>query len=229
MAVLSDILDTVLDETGFAKPSSYFGNSAEAAVRARTLANRSARSLLDLDHRALTKKATISMTTSNVYDLPADFRSFIPDTLYEDDKVWQAHFPMTDQEYGLLESSGANQSYRLQVRIFGGQIQIFEPVDGVDIFFYYNSDHPIEADGGSPTKARYTADNDVWLLDRDLHELDIIWRWKKLHGMEYQDDFAFFQNYKKHYLGRDGSAKALNFNRSYDDAIPQPYNDPWVN
>jgi len=228
VTVLSDILDTVLDETGFDQPSSYFGNTSQAARRARAMANASIRDLVNLKHRALIKTEELSLTTAQLYDMPADFHGFITDTMYEDGETWPADFPTSDQAYALLKTSGINSGIFLNVRVIGNQLEVFDPVDGNTLVYTYRSNHPVQATGGGSTKPKYTADTDVWLLDDDLHTLDIIWRWKKLHGMDYQDDLAMYKRYEKNYLARDGGYRSLQMNGSDFNYYPAPQFDPWV-
>jgi hypothetical protein len=223
---LATILDTVLDETGFAKPSSYFGGTAEASVRARALANASARDLVNIRHRDLIKTHTINMTTDTTYPLPADWHAFVQDTMYEDSQP--VNFPATDQQFALINASGIGDGALVNVRIVGGQFEIDEPNNGEAIQVMYRSNHPIQATGGGATKAEYTADTDEWLLDDRLHTYDIIWRWKKLHGMDYQDDLALYKRYERHYLARDGGYRSLNFNQGAAAHRGGPTADLWV-
>jgi len=228
MTTLATILDRVLDETGFSKPSSYFGNTEEAAVRARTLANASIRDLLDIPHRRLIKEGTISMTTATTYALPSDLHSFVQNTFYETGDSQPAHFPTSDQQFALINSSGIGDGIWTNVRVAGGEFEIDEPKNGEDLEFTYRSNHPVQATGGGSTKELYTADTDVWLLDDRLHEYDIIWRWKKLHGMDWQEDFALFKRYKNEYVARDGGYRALNMNSHPSSAVGGPTVDLWA-
>lgn len=225
---LASILDTVLEESGFAKPSSYFGNTAEAAVRARALANASARDLLNIRHRALVKTHTINMTTATTYPLPSDWHEFIADTMFENGDSQPVNFPATDQQFALINSTGIGDGTKVNVRIVGGNFEIDEPKDGEAIEVTYRSSHPIQATGGGATKGAYTADTDEWLLDDRLHTYDIIWRWKKLHGMEYQDDLALYKRYERSYLARDGGYRSLNFNLGSPAGLGGPVADLWV-
>jgi hypothetical protein len=228
MTTLKGILDQVLDETGFSKPSSYFGSTDEAAIRGRQLANASVSDLLNLRHRKLIKTGTISMTTASTYPLPSDLHAFVADTMYEQGDSQPVHFPTTDQQFAVVNASGVGDGVLTNVRVIGGNFEIDEPKNGEDLEYTYRSNHPIQATGGGSTKGAYTADTDVWLLDDRLHILDIIWRWRKLHGMEYQDDLALYKRYEKSYLGRDGGARAINMNVNRRDFRPGPSADLWV-
>ena len=228
MTTLKDLLDNALDETGFSKPSSYFGNSDEAAVRARTIANASIRDLLRIPHRQLIKEGTISMTTATTYALPSDLYKFIPDSMYETGDSEPVNFPANDQRFALINASGIGDEIFTNVRIAGGNFEIDEPKNGETLEYTYISNHPVQATGGGSTKAKYTADNDVWLLDDDLHILDMIWRWRKLHGMDYQDDIALYKRYENEYRGRDGGARTLNMNSAGTEKIGGPVVDLWV-
>lgn len=228
MTTIKTILDTVLDETGFSKPASYFGATAESAVRARALANASVADLLRIPHRRLIKEGTISMTTDTTYALPSDLYAFLPDTMYESGDSEPVNFPATDQRFSLINASGIGDGIWTNVRIAGGNFEIDEPKDGETLEYTYISNHPIQATGGGSTKAAYTADTDEWLLDDRLHIYDIIWRWKKLHGMDYEADAMLYRRYENEYRARDGGARSINFNQPRHDAIGGPTVDLWV-
>jgi hypothetical protein len=228
MTTLATILDTVIDETGYEAPSSYFGNTDEAAKRGRVLANASAQYLVTLRHRNLIKTGTIDMTTATTYAVPADVLAFVQDTMYEQGDSQPVHFPTTDQQFAVVNASGVGDGVLTNVRIIDGNFEIDEPKNGETLEYTYRSKHPIQATGGGATKAKYTADTDVWLLDDRLHELDIIWRWRKLHGMDYQDDLAMYKRYERSYLGRDGGYRSINFNSQPGDSIGGARTDLWV-
>lgn len=228
MTTLATILDNVLDETGFDKPSSYFGNSEEAAVRARRLANASIAEMLRIDHRELVKEGTISMTTATKYDLPDDLHRFMPNTMYESGQADPVNFPATDMRFAVINSSGIGDGVWTNVRIVDGQFEVDEPEDGETLEYTYLRNTPVQATGGGSLKAAYTADTDEWLLDDRLHELDIIWRWKKLHGMDYQDDFGLYRQYKNSFMARDGGNRVVNINNS-GTGVGGPMTDMWVN
>ena len=228
MTTIKTILDTVLDETGFAKPSSYYGATAEAAVRARALAHASVRDLLRIPHRRLVKEGTISMTTDTTYPLPADLYAFVFDTMYETGDSTPVHFPTKDQRFAEINASGTGEGVLTNVRIVGATFEIDDPKDGEALEFTYRSNTPIQATGGGSLKAAYTADTDEWLLDDGLHIYDLIWRWRKLHGMEYADDLALFKRYENEYRARDGGARPINFGNAPRDQRGGPVADLWA-
>lgn len=228
MTTIKTILDTVLDETGFDKPSSYFGGSDQASIRGRALANASVRDLLAIPHRRLVKEGTITMTTANTYALPSDLYAFVFDTMYETGDSQPVNFPVRDQRFARINASGVGEGVLTNVRVAGGNFEIDDPKDGETLEFTYRSNTPIQATGGGSLKADYTADTDVWLLDKSLHIYDLIWRWKKLHGMQYQDDLALFKRYEREYRARDGGARSVNFNNPPGDDRGGPVADLWV-
>lgn len=228
MTTLKNILDSVLDETGFDKPGAYFGSTEEASIRARALANASVRDLLDIPHRRLVKTHTINMTTATTYPLPTDLHGFIQDTMYESGDSQPAHFPTTDQQFAIIRASGVGDGVLTNIRIIGGNFEIDEPKDGESLEVAYRSNGLIQATGGGSTKAAYTADTDEWLLDDGLHIYDLIWRWRKLHGMDYQDDLDLYKRYLNFYMARDGGYRSINMNHSIFEFVGGARADLWV-
>jgi hypothetical protein len=228
VTTIKTILDTVLDETGFSKPSAYFGSTAEAGVRGSALSNASVRDLLRIPHRRLLKEGTISMTTDTTYPLPADLYAFVYDSMFETGDSTPVHFPTTDQRFAQINASGTGEGVLTNVRIVGGNFEIDDPQDGETLEYTYRSNTPIQATGGGALKSAFTADTDEWLLDDGLIIYDLIWRWRKLHGMDYQDDLALYKRYENEYRGRDGGARPINFSHPPSDQRGGAVADLWV-
>ena len=68
--------------------------------------------------------------------------------------------------------------------------------------------------------AAWSADDNVPLLDEDLLILGTIWRWKKLKGFEYAEDFADYERQVMDAMGRDGGKPTLSLTGSTYDIAP---------
>jgi hypothetical protein len=189
------------------------------------LANAASDDIRDLGLTKARATATIAMTTATLYDLPADFHSYIPNTAYANARVDGFDLPTDEQTWAFLSASGAGDAvYR--ARFIGGQLEILNPVDGVSLTLEYVSAYPWEDSEGT-AKPLATADTDVWRLDDRLMKMAVKWRWKKEKGLEdWQQDAALYQRYVNTLRGRQG-AKALLFGEpGFFD--PAPYTNLWV-
>jgi len=80
---LSEILDSVLLESGMDTETAYATSSKDEVLRLINLANRSARRIAtDWKWQKLRKVYSFSLTEATTYDLPTDFRELVPDTTF---------------------------------------------------------------------------------------------------------------------------------------------------
>ena len=202
-------LNAVMAETGFEIPLEYASSANPSDVQMLHLANRAAQAILEYNLTGVRKFDTITMTTATAYDLADDFHAYIPDTLYVDGQVNLAHIPVTPEAWAFAQSTGATGAI-LGCRFIGGQLQVINPLNGEDLKYEYVSNEQIQATGGGSYKTKFTADNDVWLLDDDLLQLETKWRFEKAKGLPtWQATEQECRNYVRKLRGRDGAAKTL--------------------
>lgn len=207
---LKQILNAVNDESGFAKPNSYFGSTNDEAAQVVALANRAARELSQHNWQALRKEHEFTLTGSETYDLPADYRQMVNDTVWARSRADKPNFPASNEGWAYEKGRGSG-GIRYRMRLQGGQFAVLNPVAGTVVRFEYISDHPILDYDEATTKARFAADTDTWLLDDDLLIMDIIWRFKKLKGLpDWQVDLENAKKYERTLRGTDQGASGVN-------------------
>lgn len=239
MKTLKQLLDQVNGEAGFDIPDLYFGSTDPNIVQLTSIANRSAIILRDLHLQFLTKQATIALangsSTDNAqiksYALPEDFYALVPDTTYQFGRIDPAQLPTTASTWAYLRSRTGPQGLRIRCRILNNRLYVFSPEVSQHLDFEYYSKFPIQGSpNGNPagravSKEQFGFDNDQWLLDDALIELDIIWRYKKAKGVEdWPQDQAIFESYKNELRGRDSGARTI----SWNEVWPYP-NEPYAN
>lgn len=97
--------------------------------------------------------------------------------------------------------------------ILGGMIHFAPLQSGVTRFPYISSYYAI-ADGGE-RKARFTSDDDNFVLDDRLLTLGLVWRWKAQKGMNYTEDMATFEIALAQEQARDRGPYVLKPPRQY--------------
>ena len=225
---LSEMLDSVLLESGMATETAYCTSSKDEVLRLVNLANRSARRIAtDWKWQKLRRVFTFSLTTSTSYDLPTDFRELVADTTFSNNIVSPVDLPVHPTEWRELQTNGTGVGPTYKMRIIGGRIEVFDPQDGETVSFEYHSDHPVLATDGTTTKARFTLDSDTFRLDDDLLMMSIIWRFKKLLGLpDWQIDLAEATAYAKTVMGQDAGAKTIYPGQM--EASGEPYTPTWI-
>lgn len=105
-----------------------------------------------------------------------------------------------------------------QYRIFGNAIKFIPtPVAGQSCFFEYVSRNWCVNAAGSTTYSSFNADTDIGLLDEQLLELGLIWRWKMSKGLDFDADYQKYNVRVMNAKGRDASKPILNMGGSYND------------
>ena len=106
-------------------------------------------------------------------------------------------------------------------RIQGGHLKMYPtPSAGQDCYFEYITKNWCTDSTGVTGKSEWSADTDVSLLDEAIIILGTIWRWKKLKGFEYAEDFNIYERRVMDAMGRDGSKDWLSLTNTKYDVFP---------
>ncbi len=183
---LTQILDTVNDRCAFVRSAAYVGSTAVAERNLVALANESASVLRTLPLTRLLTLGTIPMTVATTYNLPADFFQYVADTAYMDSNLTPVSWPTTPDVWNQYRAGNLAPGAVLYVRQMGTQLAILNPVNGINLYFEYESSYPVAVTAAPtvPAKAQFTLDTDVWLLDDELIVKDIKWRFEKHNGFD---------------------------------------------
>lgn len=224
---LKQLLDQVCPELGFDKPSQYYGNTNDTNIEPLVaIAQRVAQLQRELGLQKLVKQASINLDDGTAtdndqifsYALPSDFYSLVSDTVYQDGRIDPAQLPTPPNTWAYLRSRAGPVSLRVRCRFIDDKLYVFSPEAAQTIAFEYISSKPIQQ--VSPTTpvispnptylTQFTSDQDVWLLDTGLFELDVLWRYKRQKGIEgWQDNKTDYQLYENSVRARDGGAQTI--------------------
>lgn len=205
--------------------ASYADNADDAIKRMMYLANRSIQGLARYPWQALRKTWTLTLTSETTYSLPSDWRAPIADTMFTGQKLWGVDFPTDASEWGYLKASDSAAGPTMRARLLGGSLEVHQPQSGDEVRVEYLSNTPV-LDSTNTRKEKFTADTDSPVLDSDLVTQDIIWRYKRLVGQEWQSDLAEFKSLERTLRGQEAGAKTI---RPGGEAWPTgvPYYELW--
>lgn len=221
---LQSILDAVLHSSGVATESAYASSSEDRVLRLVSLANRSVAYLSRYPYQALRETHEFTLSTDTEYTLPNDFKAFVPDTFFTDDRIDPVGFPTSAEEWGYLQATSGGSSITVRARLLGDRLHIYEPDSGEALRFEYITKNPVQTAAGVG-KQYFTLDTDTTLLDDDLLILHIVQAYKRLMGFEdWMVDLANFQNYERTLQGQDSGSATL---RPGEFADAGPYYNLW--
>lgn len=226
---LKQILDSVLLEAGLGTETAYVTASSDSVLRLVNLANRSARTICVYPWQALRKTYTFTLTTETEYDLPDDYRAFIPDSGYVQSTLNNIDMRPTPEEWGYLQSVGGSTGPTYKFRILGDKIVVYGPTSGDQVRLEYLTDYPVLATDGTTKKKLFSADTDTWLLDDDLLTMHILYNYKRLIGLpDWQVDLANYKSYERTMKGQEAGAKKI-YGNCPGFSFAEPYTNLWVN
>ncbi len=116
--------------------------------------------------------------------------------------------PLSPVEWQALKARTATGPYS-QYRIKGGNLYGYPAPSAGDTWtFEYQSTYFCQSSGGTNQSA-WAADNDVGVLDENLMELGVVWRWKKKNGLDYSEDYRIYEQKLANEMARAGGKKTL--------------------
>ena len=223
---LKTILDDVLLESGMSTESAYAASGNDAVKRLVRLANRSVGTLTRYAWQALRATHEFTLTTDTSYPLPDDYRAIVPDTFFTDGRLDNVDFPADTEMWNYLQASTGANGVAVRVRLLGDTLVVYQPDAGEVLRFEYLTKYPVLAADGTTKKAEFTADTDTWILDRDLLIFDIVWRYKKLMGLQdWQIDLAESKAYQNTLKGQEAGSKTIYPDSG--DGSSVPFYDMW--
>lgn len=197
---LLTICQNVADEVGVDQPSTIIGNADENAIRLLAAAKREGKRLsrrhdwaiLQIEHEFNTA------ASDDEYQFPADFDRMLGDTAWDRNNYWALRGPLSPAQWqirksALVASSLIRKRWRIrQDPLTMPPIKAFfvDPVPtAVEtlVFDYVSSSWVADATTNLPI-SDWSADNDTALIDEELIELGVLWRFRKMLGLVYLDE-----------------------------------------
>jgi hypothetical protein len=186
-------------ECGVTVPNTVIGNTDENVVRLVSWANVEGRKLrartrwpaLRVEATFTSLAAELQGTLASIVTSSYTFDHIIPDTMFNR-STQQKIVGITPKDYQALKASSAAGPFP-NFYIRGASLYLYPtPTAGHTYAFEFVDKSFCQSSGGT-RQTKWTADTDTGLLDEDLMELGVIWRWKKSNGLDYGEDFNTYE------------------------------------
>lgn len=168
-------IQAAMAEVGMPRPNTLEDPYDETAVQLLSLYNALGESLcLFPFFEELTTTWSITTTTADAYDLPADWGTPVSGTNWDRTGRWPLLGPRTASEWQFLKSGFGVAAPQYRFRFFGGQFNLFPaPIAGLTIVQEYISKFWVLGVGTNPAiadtgKIRVTMDSDYGILDERM-------------------------------------------------------------
>ena len=205
---LLTLVQNSCDAIGLTRPSVVISSQDQNVRTLLSLAQTEGRELLDRHswpasqiektHTSLAAELQGVMTT-----LAPGFSYITSSTFWDRTLTEPVTGPLSPIEWQAL--TGPYSSYR----IFGGKLYAYPaPSAGNTWVFEYQSTYFCQSSSGTNQSA-WAADTDVGVLDENLMELGLIWRFKKKNGLDYSEDFRSYEQKIANEISRAGGRRIL--------------------
>lgn len=149
-----------------------------------------------------------TIADTDLYPLPNDYGYLLADTAWDNDNKYCIR-PLSSREWEYVQRGIATASPYLYYRLIGNYIQIFPKPSqsGITLSFGYVSKFPVLDADGVTKRELFQGDNDTILLDEEAFIRGVIWRWKRMSGLDFSIEFDEYDTYIKRVIARDNGIK----------------------
>lgn len=157
-------------------------------------------------------------TGQEYYPLPTDIDHQMTQTYWDRTFRWQLLGPLSPQERQVLLSGISPTGPRRRFWIINNQL-VINPVPsdntGVEVFEYYtNAWAQTGLTTSASTASRFANDTDYFLLDDNVMELGLKWRFRKAKGLSFDAEQDDYDNAVEVAISADGGSRNLPLNAS---------------
>jgi hypothetical protein len=223
---LLEIVQEFCDRTGLDKPNIVAASSDQQVRQIKALANEIIEDIVTRGNSwpLLQKQALFTSVATTIQGpmstiAPYGYKYILPETLYNRTERRPVYGPRSAaywQESIALPETGPFYSYRVWQGQF--QMQPLPPV-GHQIAFEYASDFAILDDDGVTYKARFTHDNDNFLLPEKILFAGLRWKWKAEKGIRFATEQQFYESVLAQEIGNDGTKGELSMDGAGQSGI----------
>tara|TARA_R110000824_G_C15192162_1_gene674875 strand:- start:25 stop:723 length:699 start_codon:yes stop_codon:yes gene_type:complete len=158
---------------------------------------------LEATHTTLAAQLQGVMTT-----IAPGFGYIINQTFWNRTQTQPVTGPLSPQEWQLQLARVTTGPYS-SFRIRGGKLFAYPaPAAGDTWVFEYQTVNFCESASGTDQPA-WAADTDVGLLDENLMQMGVVWRFKKKNGLDYSEDYRIYEQKLANETARVGGKKVL--------------------
>lgn len=193
---LLTVAQAVAEEVGLPAPSAIVGSSNKTAKQLYRQINRAGKRLAKRNWSVLQKENTFSTVASTAYyDLPSDYARMLDLTAWDRTSYWQLRGPLGAREWqvkksALVASATLRSNFRIKPLTRVNKFYVDPtPTSVVSMVFEYASDQWIKNAANDTGKSAYALDTDISIIDEELLELDVIWRFLRRKGFSYDEEY----------------------------------------
>mgnify|MGYP003135212200 FL=1 len=200
---------------GITAPDAVTSSTDTSTIQLEACANQEGRSqvqkyswevlIQEGSHTTIAAESQGAMTT-----IATDFGRFSNQTLWNRTTDRRYYGPITAAKWQqiLAVVSGGITNY---FRIRGGNLLMHPtPTAGESVKFEYVSKNWVDTSGGSTANAdKFSGDSQTTVLEEELVVLGVVWRFLKLKGLPYDQQFVDYQNSMAEYSNHDGASPIL--------------------
>jgi hypothetical protein len=196
MALL-DIVQRVCDEVGLPRPSVVATSTEQLARQMFSLANAELEELSKrFEWPVLTREFNFPTVAAQAqYALPADYRKFLSNTLYDSTRFYKMRGSISAGEWQRTKAMNIGALSCAKVRIYGSPLKINvlpTPVSVENVVFEYLTKN-FALNAANAEILRFNADSDTPLIDEGLIRMGLKWRIKHAKGLEFSADLAEYE------------------------------------
>ena len=232
MATLLSLCANVAKAVGAQTPTAIISSTDQTAQRMFQAIKQECNFLVRrFAWSALRREATITTVASTAsYALESDFHRVVDDTAWDNNNHWQMGGSATAQEWQFFKRATATRPvtrrrFRLMWNPSTKTRQIFidpTPSDVATLYYDYVSNQYCQATGGGALKAEWSVDTDVPLLDDDLIELGVKYRYLRARGLPHASEHQEYRAALLRAIGSDKPARTVDFSGSETRAFQLP-------
>lgn len=221
---LLTVAQNVAQIAGVNAPTTIVGNSDQTAVQLLALINLSGKLLARKPWEYLQKEYTFSLVAAQAaYNFPTDLGYFQDYTIWDRTQFWALRGSLTATQWQIYKSGLQTTTPRQRFRIKQGQLYI-DPTpsstDSMVIEYISNQWVAVTATPTVASKAAYTLDTDVSVIDEMAIQMDALWRFLNRKGVAYAEEKDQAERYIAELFGNDAPREPIDFGGDYNYPWP---------
>jgi hypothetical protein len=234
---LLNIVKNVMDANGWQQPVTAVSSSNDQNMRqSMALANKALSNISFKKNwpHLFREQVFTTVTGQRDYPLPVDFHHLVAPSAFNATRYAEMKGSLTPIQWyrkwcnGYLGWGGAFWLDSFRIDVAGKQLSIAPmPSTPCEVVFMYVTSNIVTDINGIPTD-RYSQDTDTSVIDEDLVELDLQWRWRQKKGLDYTAELAELSgSLTTRFAQYLGYGELDIGGRSYFTPLTQPSTFPW--
>jgi len=210
---LLTLIQNASDTIGLPRPSSVVSSTDGNVRTLLSLAQTEGRELLERFSWPETQEETSHTTLAaelqgEMSVIAPGFAYIINNTFWNRTLTHAVPGPLSPFEWQGLKARSATGPYS-SFRIRGGKLYGYPaPSAGDNWTFEYQTKYFCESSGGTQQDS-WVDDTDVGILDENLMEMGVVWRFKKKNGLDYSEDYRVYEQKLANDTARVGGKQTL--------------------